>query len=110
MSYNCEVAIVIGGKFKQIRQFAKHLLKLDIQDEDKLLPEFKIIKIEAGLSILAFYIKSIRWCDEANEFWKRIRTEAENADLPYLFQRIGESYDDAEEFSYCRLDNFNMLK
>ncbi len=96
MSYHCELALIIGGRSRKIKRFVSHLFSLGLQNEEGCLQKFKQIEIAADLSVFAFYSQCLYWDEEAEIFWRCLRQEAEAARLPYIFQRIGESLNDAE--------------
>jgi hypothetical protein len=108
MNYTSEAAIIIGGKTKAIWQFAKYLLTLKIQDNNDLLPEFRVVKIEPDLSIFVFYQSAIAWDDETDAFWRTLRKEADKAKLSYIFLRAGENLEDTVMLNNCETSNVDV--
>jgi len=116
MVHNCEVYIVVIGKFEPLQQFSNYISNLNIQGNERLLPKFKFIKFSGETSIFTFYSKSMKWCDECHTFWKILRNEVAKTEFSYMFRREAESphaIDECYRISEEDLNTiqlFNLLK
>lgn len=97
MSYLSYVAATVGGKLKNIHQFAEAIKNANVTDEDEIINEFKVINIETDFAVFVFYHTSFRWYDGAQETWQNICKMANERFLSYSLLRLGEDDGDVEE-------------
>ncbi len=91
-----ELAIAIGGKPDNIKQFAETVEKANIPDLLFILDDFKILQLEKHLAVYALYLNPINWYESPDFTWQKIRNLATDAKLSYVFYRLGEDYNDVE--------------
>ena len=108
MSYRSEVAAIVGGSSEQIKNFADRLTSAEFQYSSDILSMFKIIKIDADLSVYALYDCNLKWYGEAETDWENICKMAIEAKLAYVFSRIGDDLSDVEYGSDCNCDDTNI--
>lgn len=112
MSYNTPNSIVgaaIGGTFQDLSRFLRSLMSANIPDKDKILKDFKVIKLNRDFSVFVFYGKWVRWNVEAEKTWNCLTTLADKAKLSWTFVRTGEDCTDADECdNYSNVDMFDL--
>lgn len=104
MSYRSDVRIITSKKgFKELKKFINQYLDANNFDYANLLNECTIMYENDYEKYFGW--NSIKWCDDIDDF-ENISAimeglkHLEGEDYSYRFVRIGESYDDYEEFYY----------